>query len=189
MLPSEFLGYEFWRVASWFLVYSILGWFVESTYMSICNKKLTNRGFIRGPICPIYGVGALAVFFILRPVSQNYFLLYFLGAAVATIIEFITAKLMIRIFGYVWWDYRKKPFNYKGILCLESTLAWGLYTVILFLFLQKGVEAIVNVIPQDIVLLLTKLIFIYFAIDMSISLIKALARRKNSTGETVYSKF
>ena len=55
-------GYDFYHVLLWFLAYSMLGWLVESIYMSICNRKLTNRGFARGPICPIYGVGALTVF-------------------------------------------------------------------------------------------------------------------------------
>lgn len=188
MLPNEFFGYESWRVASWFLVYSILGWIVESIYMSICNRKLTNRGFVRGPICPIYGFGALSVYFLLRPFRDNYIALYLLGALVATLIEWVTAKFMIRIFGYLWWDYRDKPFNYKGILCLESTLAWGLYTLILFIFLQNIVEGIVNAMPEQIAFSLTIIIFCYFAVDMTISLIRAYLKKRSRGNETVYSK-
>ncbi len=144
MWTREILGTDFYHLLHWFLVYSILGWVVESIYMSFCNRKITNRGFVTGPICPIYGVGALSVYFILRPWRGNFLRLYFLGALLATGLEFLVACLMKRFLGDVWWDYHEKPFNYKGILCLESTLAWGFYTVCLFWFLQKLVERIVN---------------------------------------------
>ena len=138
------LGTDVYHIIQWFLIYSILGWVVESIYMSICNRRLTNRGFVKGPIGPIYGVGALTVYFLLRPVGDNLYLLYFLGCVIPTLLEYVTARLMLSIFGEVWWDYSEKPFNYKGILCLESTLAWGFYTLGLFLFLHRGVEWVVN---------------------------------------------
>ena len=116
MWEKMLLETDVYHIISWFLVYSILGWGVESLYMSFCNKKWTNRGFIHGPICPIYGVGALTVFFILRPFSENYFVLYFCGMILATTLEYITGVVMQRVFGCIWWDYNDKPFNYKGIL-------------------------------------------------------------------------
>lgn len=140
-------GFDSYHVILWFLTYSILGWVVESIYMSICNKKLTNRGFATGPFCPIYGVGALTVFFALRPYSNNGLLLFVLGSLLATTIEFLTAVIMKRVFGEIWWDYNEKPFNYKGVLCLESSIAWGFYTLFLFMFLQRLVEGVVSRIP------------------------------------------
>lgn len=131
----------------WFLAYSILGWIVESIYMSICNREITNRGFTRGPMCPIYGFGALTVFFLLRPYSENLVQLFFMGMFLATTLEFITARIMQRIFGEIWWDYREKPFNYQGIICLESSVAWGFYTVGLFLFLHNIIVNIVDCVP------------------------------------------
>ena len=144
MWTRNFFGIELYYIIQWFLIYSMLGWLVESVYMSICNRKLINRGFVRGPFCPIYGFGALIVYFLLRPVCDNIYLLYLFGCLVPTAFEYLTAKLMMKVFGEVWWDYSNKPFNYKGILCLESTIAWGFYTVGLFLFLHKGVEFIVS---------------------------------------------
>ena len=126
MLGHTFMGVDVYYVVHWFFIYSILGWTIESVYMSFCNKKLTNRGFIRGPICPIYGVGALTVYFVLRPFAGNYLELFVFGSLMATAIEFCTAKIMIRVFGGVWWDYNEKPFNYQGIICLESSIVWGL---------------------------------------------------------------
>ena len=140
-------GVGSYELVMWFLTYGMLGWLVESIYMSFCNKKLTNWGFGRGPFCPIYGVGALTVFFLLRPYSENRVLLFFMGSFFATILEYLTALLMQKVFGEVWWDYNEKPFNYKGIICLESSIAWGFYTLFLFMFLQNTVEGIVALIP------------------------------------------
>ena len=159
------LGTDLYHIVQWFLIYSMLGWLVESIYMSVCNRKLTNRGFMRGPMCPIYGVGALTVYFLLRPVCHNIFLLYFSGALVATFLEYVTAKIMLRIFGKVWWDYSQKPFNYKGILCLESTIAWGFYTLGLFLFLHKGVEYIVNSYSFQTGTRLGSVLILIFSVD------------------------
>ena len=140
-------GLSGYHVVLWFLVYSLMGWIVESVYMSICNRKLTNRGFAKGPFCSIYGVGALTVFFLLRPYSDQPFQLFLLGMILATAIEFIMAVIMNRIFGEIWWDYREKPLNYKGIICLESSIAWGFYTLGLFFFLQNMVSSLVDALP------------------------------------------
>lgn len=167
MWEKIFLGYDLYHVLLWFVTYSILGWIVESIYMSICNRKLTNRGFVRGPICPIYGVGALTVYFLLQPVCDNVYLLYFFGSALATLLEYITALIMLKIFGEVWWDYSEKPFNYKGILCLESTVAWGFYTLGLFLFLHKGVEYIVHSYSYQTGIWLGSFVLCIFMADFS----------------------
>lgn len=140
-------GWSAYHVALWFLVYSILGWLVESVYMSVCNRKITNRGFTKGPMCPIYGFGALTVFFLLRPYSGNPVRLFFMGMLLATALEFLTALVMRRVFGQIWWDYTEKPFNYRGIICLESSVAWGFYTLALFLFLHGMVAGFVDRLP------------------------------------------
>ena len=170
MWNKTVFGFDSYHIILWFLTYSILGWVVESAYMSVCNRRLTNRGFARGPICPIYGVGALTVFFLLRPYSHNKVLLFVMGSILATTIEYITAVLMNRLFGAIWRDYHDKPFNYKGILCLESSIAWGAYTVILFVYLQGFVEGIVNRIPFTVGRILGSLIIFAVVIDYVIVL-------------------
>lgn len=141
------LGESSYEVVLWFMVYSVMGWLVESIYMSVCNRRLTNRGFAKGPCCPIYGFGAVFVYFLLRPFADDPAVLFFMGSFVATGIEVLTAVIMKRLFGEVWWDYREKPFNYRGIICLESSVAWGFYTIFLFWFLQKFVSALVGTLP------------------------------------------
>ena len=160
-------GIDGYEVVMWFLTYSMMGWLVESIYMSFCNHKITNRGFAKGPFCPIYGFGALTVFFILRPYSDNSILLFFLGSFLATTLEFLTALVMKRIFGEIWWDYHEKPFNYRGIICLESSIAWGFYTLFLFMFLQNIVAAFVAMIPVRAGRAIGTLILIGYIMDFS----------------------
>jgi uncharacterized membrane protein len=159
------MGYSLYDVMLWFIIYSFLGWVVESIYMSFCNKKLTNRGFSRGPMCPIYGVGAVSVYFILKPYSNNLVFMFFAGMFLATAIEYFTAKVMLRFFGEVWWDYNDKPFNYKGILCLESSLAWGVYALIFFTVGHNAVMEFVDSIPTYVGALVGTSILIVYAID------------------------
>ncbi|MCR5279311.1 MAG: putative ABC transporter permease [Lachnospiraceae bacterium] len=126
-----------YRIAASFVIYSMLGWLVESIYMSICEKKIVNRGFARGPFCPIYGFGATIGCIVLAPLREHFLLLYLVGAVFATIFEYLVGRFMIRALGSLWWDYDDKPFNFQGIICLESTLAWGFYAI--------GVVAFINV--------------------------------------------
>ena len=160
-------GIDGYEVVMWFLTYSMMGWLMESIYMSFCNHKITNRGFAKGPFCPIYGFGALTVFFILRPYSDNSILLFFLGSFLATTLEFLTALVMKHIFGEIWWDYHEKPFNYRGIICLESSIAWGFYTLFLFMFLQNIVAAFVAMIPVRAGRVIGNLILIGYIMDFS----------------------
>ena len=166
-------GTDWYHLIQWFILYSFLGWLVVSIYMSFCNRKLTNRGFAFSPFCPISAVGALSVYAILRPVSDNYIVLYFAGAAVATFLEYITAVIMQRTLGNVWWDYHEKPFNYKGILCLESTVAWGFYTLILFAFLQGFVEMLVNSYSYRTGMILATVVILVYGFDFFLHLFRA----------------
>ena len=131
---------DWYRIIFSFVVYSILGWFVESCYMSLCNRKLTNRGFAKSPFCPIYGFGAVMGLFILSLFEGHYIKLYLCSAVMATLFEFLVGKVMLRLFGMLWWDYTQKPFNYKGIICIESTVAWGFYGIIVVKFLNDLVQ-------------------------------------------------
>lgn len=144
MWSKELFGTDLYHLVAAFVLYSMLGWFVESVYMSLCNRKLTNRGFGKGPFCPIYGFGAVAGYLILSPLKGNFVALYIVGAVLATIFEFIVGKGMIRFLGDLWWDYNDKPFNYKGIICLESTVAWGFYAVGIIQFVHTGIYWIID---------------------------------------------
>lgn len=173
MWMKELLGTDVYHLVAAFVVYSILGWFVESVYMSFCNKKLTNRGFAKSPFCPIYGFGAVSCYILLSPLKGQYIKLYLIGAVLATIFEYCVGRAMIRLFGELWWDYNDKPFNYKGIICLESTTAWGFYAVGIVMFLHGQVYRLIDWIHVDMGIRAVTLILIIVCIDYVIQLLKA----------------
>ena len=139
MWTRELFGSDVYHLIAAFIIYSVLGWFVESAYMSFCNHRLTNRGFAKGPFCPIYGFGAVIGYLVLNPLSGHYVTLYLTGAFLATTFEYLVGIMMQKLLGEVWWDYTEKPMNYKGIICLESTIAWGFYAIIITMFLHERV--------------------------------------------------
>lgn len=174
MWTKEILGTDVLHLVQCFIIYSMLGWLVESIYMSLCNKKFTNRGFATSPICPIYGFGGVLGYLILHPLSQNVFLLYIAGALVATVFEYFVAKLMNKVFGAVWWDYSEKPLNYKGVICAESTIAWGFYAVIIVNHLHKALLRMVDSIPTQIGIIACRVIMVWYAVDFVYHLLLAL---------------
>lgn len=144
MWTRELFGSDVYHLIAAFIIYSVLGWFVESVYMSFCNHRLTNRGFAKGPFCPIYGFGAVIGYLVLNPLSGHYVTLYLTGAFLATTFEYLVGIMMQKFLGEVWWDYTEKPMNYKGIICLESTIAWGFYAIIITMFLHERVLHLID---------------------------------------------
>ena len=172
MWTKELLGTDVYHLVAAFAIYSIMGWFVESVYMSFCNKKLTNRGFARGPFCPIYGFGAVIGYLILNPFRSHRMAVYLIGAASATIFEFIVGKGMIRFLGDLWWDYNEKPFNYKGIICLESTIAWGFYALGVVYFVQGAVNRVIDRVIEKWGIRMLIGIFLIVTVDYIVQLLK-----------------
>ncbi len=173
---------SFYGVALWFLTYSVIGWIVESIYISLCNKKITNRGYIKGPICPIYGFGGTLIHVILQRFAGNYILIFLVGSILATTVEYITAIVMIKLFGCLWWDYTNKPFNYKGILCLESSIGWGLYCICDMAFLKTGIFMVISYIPVKLGKFIIIFAIVYYLIDF------IYTTRKNMNGEIEFEE-
>ncbi len=189
MWEKELFGTDLYHLVGAFIAYSVLGWLVESIYMSFCNRKITNRGFGKGPFCPIYGFGAIIGYILLSPFKHNYLWIYFMGAIAATIFEYIVGVLMIKFLGGLWWDYNDKPFNYKGIICLESTIAWGFYAIGIVYFLQNAVYGIVDSIHRGWGVFIIAVVFLAVIIDYSMQLIKVfeidLEEQREKIGERV----
>lgn len=170
MWTKEIFGTDVYHLISAFIVYSIVGWFVESIYMSLCNRKLTNRGFGRSPFCPIYGFGGVLGYLILHPLSSNLVALYLAGAILATLFEYLVGRLMLKLLGEVWWDYNEKPYNFQGIICLESTIAWGFYAIIIITFLHSRILGLVDRCSMEWGIRACKLILGLVTIDYVIKL-------------------
>lgn len=108
----------------WFAIYSFLGWVIETASCSIMAKRFINRGFLNGPYCPIYGVGAIPAIFILSQID-NVFLLFICGAVMVSAIEYFASWAMEKRFNARWWDYSHIRFNLNGRICLGSGLLLG----------------------------------------------------------------
>ena len=162
-------GIDFYHIINWFILYSFLGWLWETCYVSAKKGELVNRGFINGPLCTIYGFGAVAVYLILKPVSENLVLLFLGGILVATVLEYITAVLMELIFHTSWWDYSDKKFNFQGRICLGASLGWGFFSVLLFRVLHPVVERIVSLYPMKAGEIAVCIIGVAYAVDFVFS--------------------
>ncbi|MCR4907322.1 MAG: putative ABC transporter permease [Lachnospiraceae bacterium] len=159
-----------------FYFYCVFGWCFESAYMSVCNKKLTNRGFMRGPYLPIYGAGGLMMMLISIP-SRSILYLFFAGAISATILEFLTGTVMEAVFKASYWDYSDKKFNYKGIICPSSTIAWGVLTVIFMHFLYTPLERVMLSIPVNTMTIAVRVLTPIFLLDFAFSFSAAMSIR------------
>lgn len=130
-----------------FYIYCFLGWCFESSYVSLCERRLVNRGFMKGPLLPIYGFGAVIMCLAARPCS-NAFQVYFAGMVSATILEFFTGVFMEKLFKIRYWDYSKKRFNFKGHICLSSSIAWGFFAVLLSEVIHPPIWRLAGGIPR-----------------------------------------
>lgn len=130
----------------YFFFYSNAGWFFESLYCSIAAKKWINRGFLTGPICPIYGAGALVLTVFLSPVQDKWYLVFFLGMILCDIVEFITSVVLEKLFHARWWDYSDKFLNIQGRICFRHSIIWGfaslLFVKLVHPFFSTGFEMI-----------------------------------------------
>lgn len=172
-----------------FFFYSFIGWFFESCYCSIRPKKWVNRGFLRGPICPIYGTGGLVMMIALLPLRHitenlyfNELLIFIAGAILCDIVEFMTSYIMEKLFNARWWDYSNKKFNIQGRICLTHTFYWGTCSC-LFVFILEPIMNlyIVGQVSESSRNILTYIFLTVFAFDLLDTVIHALGIRNISS--------
>lgn len=169
--------YTFFQWLLFFYFYCFAGWCFESTYVSLKTRKLTNRGFMRGPFLPIYGSGAIIMLFASIPFKENLVLTYFAGAIAATLLEYVTGVSMEAIFKVRYWDYSNQKFNFQGHICLSSTIAWGFLTLLLTNVLHTPVESFVLGIPEKVTEGVAFVLTIFIAADFALSFKAALDLR------------
>lgn len=139
----------------YFFIYSFFGWLYESIIVSIREKGWSNRGFLIGPICPIYGVGSVLCILICS--EQNVLLSFILCMAGSAIIEYVTAYTLEKLFHASWWDYTNMPLNLKGYICLPASLAFGAAGVLISHAVHPVIAIPIELIPsvlQEIIALL-----------------------------------
>ena len=157
-----------------FYIYSFFGWYIESSYVSIRKRKFVNRGFMRGPFLPLYGSGAVLLLFVTIPVRDSLILSFIFGAAAATVLEYITGACMEALFKVRYWDYSNNPFNLHGYVCLGTSLAWGLLTIVMIRIVHEPVEHLVLSINQTVQDILAAVLTVYVTADMALSFRAAL---------------
>lgn len=148
-----------------FYLYCFMGWIWESCYVSLKNHKWINRGFLKGPLLPIYGSGAIVVLISTLVVQKNLVLVFIIGMIAATILEYITGALMEKLFHVRYWDYTTEPFNINGHVCLLCSLAWGVFSVLLVRFVNPPIEYLINNIPDEILEISAYIITVFITID------------------------
>ncbi len=151
----------------YFWAYSFLGWVVESTFCSINEHKLINRGFLSGPICPIYGFGALIVILSLTPFLSHPLFLFIDAVVLTSILEYFTSYAMEKLFHARWWDYSQHHFNLNGRICLATSLSFGGLSVFVMYVLHPGIVRLIGLLPQIVQGILGIVIVVLFAVDLS----------------------
>ena len=148
-----------------FFLYCFLGWVWESCYVSAKQRQWVNRGFLHGPMLPIYGFGAVIILWATLPVRQSLPLIFLLGMLTATALEYVTGAAMEALFKVRYWDYSQQPFNLNGHICLTCSLAWGAFSILLVRFLHPPVEELVLRLPAFLVDPLAFLLTVVFTVD------------------------
>lgn len=169
--------YTFIQWLLFFFIYCFLGWVWESCYVSIKKREWINRGFLHGPMLPIYGSGAIIVLLCTIGVRDQVILIFIFGMTGATILEYVTGACMERLFRVRYWDYSHMPLNLKGYICLPVSLGWGVFSVLLVRVIHVPIENAVLQIPERIAEAVTVLCSSAFAADFTLSFGEAMDLR------------
>ena len=158
-------GFSLYQVFAYFLIYSCLGWCLEVIYAAVTTGQLINRGFLNGPVCPIYGFGMVIVLFALTPLSHSLLLLYLGGVILPSALELVGGWALYKLYHTRWWDYSDYPFNIGGYICLEFSLLWGVGTLIVMKLVHPIIADAVALIPPLVGLILMFLLYAIYAAD------------------------
>ena len=166
----------------YFYVYCFLGWIFESCYVSFRKKQWVNRGFLHGPFLPIYGSGAVMMLFVSEPFKDNLILTYFAGVVGATLLELVTGAAMEALLKVRYWDYSNQKFNYKGYICLSSSVAWGFLTILMNEVFHPAILHVLAIIPKMADEIFVWIVSAGLAVDLCISVRDAIDLRNILVG-------
>ncbi len=163
------MPYSLTQWIAFFFIYGFLGWSYESAYVSIKHKRWVNRGFVRGPLLPLYGSGAILLLFVTIPFRESLLLMFVAGAIGATILEYVTGVAMEALFKVRYWDYSKRRFNFQGHICLAATTLWGVFAIVIVKVVHRPIENLVMSLPETIVEIFVMVVTVVFAADFALS--------------------
>ena len=165
------LGYSIYELLWLFFIYAFFGWCIEVVFCGLNEGHFINRGFLNGPVCPIYGVGGVIVVLCLTPIKDNIFLLFVGSALLTSILELITGFALDKIFHARWWDYTDMPFNIGGYICLKFSIYWGLVCIALMKGIHPVILGFVRFIPHILGLIAIIFFAVVFVADVIITVI------------------
>ncbi len=167
--------YTWYQWLAFFYIYCFFGWIFESTYVSFKEKRFVNRGFLRLPLIPLYGFGAVMMLWVSIPVQDNLMLVYLSGLVAATALEYVTGAVMERLFKVRYWDYSNQHFQLNGYICLSSSIAWGFLTIFMTDVIHEPIAHAVLAISPTAVVTCDFIISVLFVADTYESTKAALA--------------
>ena len=168
----------------YFIVYSFMGWVMETIFASINQRKFINRGFLIGPLTPIYGFGAILIIQSTRWIDNilidsyiSTLMSIFISTLLVTILEFITGFTLERVFSTKWWDYSKNALNLKGYICLKYSLLWGVLAFLLIQVIHPFIVRFIYLIPISVKGYIAALLLLCLLTDTYKSVINTLNLR------------
>lgn len=165
------MEYTIYEILWMFLIYACMGWCLEVAYCGLNSGKFVNRGFLNGPVCPIYGVGGVMIILCLTPLEKNVWLLFIGSVLVTSLIELVTGFALEKIYHARWWDYTDQPFNIGGYICLKFSLAWGVAGIFLMKIIHPAVCGIIRICPKILGVILLIFFLAIFAADCIITFV------------------
>lgn len=173
-MDTEYIVY----LLTYFILYSFLGWVLESVSKTIAQRKLVNSGFLNGSICPIYGCGAVIMILALGFLKNNILLLFIVSFFVLSIWEYIVGVLLEKIFKTKYWDYSENKFNIKGRVCLKNSIFWGVLGVIFIEYIHPLIESKIVLMSLNILIYANIILYIALIVDTIVSSIKTAKLEK-----------
>jgi uncharacterized membrane protein len=164
-----------------FFFYCLCGWVWESCYVSARQRQWVNRGFLHGPLLPIYGSGAILILLVTLPVEDNLYLVWLFGMIAATALEYVTGAVMENLFKVRYWDYSYQKLNLNGYICLSSSIAWGFFSILLVRYIHPPIGRLLTRVPDFLVDPLALVLTIACTVDAVKSFQAAMDLRETLT--------
>ena len=172
------------KTVYWFFLYGCIGWCVEVVYAAVKEHKLVNRGFLCGPICPIYGFGMVGLVYSVQLIplpdsgSMSAVSIFFIGMVLTTAIELVGGWVLYKLYHIRWWDYSKMKYNLGGYICPQFSLLWGLGSVLMIKVVHPLLARGSNPMPFRVMLILDIVLLIIFVVDVIVSSAAAIGLNK-----------
>ncbi len=150
MWDVEIAGFSLYFLFYNFILYSFFGWIWESCFVSLQKRRWVNRGFLNGPLIPLYGSGATLVYVLIYPMHNQPTYVFIAGMIIATVLEYITSYVMEKLFHAKWWDYSNYRYHFQGRICLVASLFWGFLSLLMTDVLQPFIISVIEWIPRQV---------------------------------------